>query len=98
MANYRKLSGDSDYYGFDRKDADEIRHPALTSKATPDPVEHPPHYLQYPIEVIEITERLSFCLGNVVKYVLRCDMKGGIEDLRKAQWYLDREIKRREQG
>ena len=62
----------------------------------PETVYHPPHYTQYPIEVIEITERLNFCLGNVVKYVLRCDMKGGLEDLKKAKWYLEREIKRRE--
>jgi hypothetical protein len=34
----------------------------------------------------------SFCLGNVVKYVLRHRDKNGIEDLKKARWYLDREI------
>ena len=62
-----------------------------------DPVNHPPHYTQYPIEVIEIAERLNFCLGNVVKYVLRADFKGRpLEDLRKAKWYLEREISRRE--
>jgi hypothetical protein len=39
---------------------------------------------------------MSFCLGNVVKYVYRCNLKGGVEDLKKARWYLDREIARRE--
>lgn len=62
-----------------------------------DPVNQPSHYLRFPIEVIEITERLNFCLGNVVKYVLRADFKGKpLEDLRKAKWYLEREISRRE--
>lgn len=62
-----------------------------------DPVNHPPHYRWLPVEVIEITERLNFCLGNVIKYVLRADHKGKpVEDLKKARWYLDREIARRE--
>lgn len=64
-----------------------------------DPVNHPSHYQQYPIEVIEITERLNFLLGNVVKYVLRADYKGKpLEDLKKAAWYLHREIANRESG
>jgi len=64
-----------------------------------DMVNHPPHYTSHPsgVEVIQITEHLNFCLGNTVKYVLRCDEKGdALEDLKKAQWYLGREIKRRE--
>jgi Protein of unknwon function (DUF3310) len=46
--------------------------------------------------VMRITEDfgLSFCLGNVVKYVLRAKEKGGAEDLKKAAWYLNREIER----
>lgn len=64
-----------------------------------DPVNHPSHYTQYPVEVIEITEQLNFLLGNVVKYVLRADYKGKpLEDLKKARWYLDREISNREKG
>lgn len=61
----------------------------------PSPVNHPPHYTSHPsgIECIDITEHMSFCLGNVLKYVWRSDMKGNaIEDLEKARWYLDREI------
>lgn len=48
--------------------------------------------------VMRIIERfkLGFCLGNVVKYVLRHDQKNGLEDLKKARWYLDREIAVRE--
>lgn len=67
-------------------------------EAMDDPVSHPHHYNWLPsgVEVIDITESLDFCLGNVVKYVLRADRKGEpIQDLEKAAWYLDREINRR---
>jgi hypothetical protein len=62
-----------------------------------DMVNHPPHYNAHPsgVECIQITEHMGFCLGNAVKYIWRADMKGGIEDLQKAAWYIDREIKRR---
>lgn len=64
-----------------------------------DNVNHPAHYTWLPVEVIEITEHLDFLLGNVVKYVLRADHKGNpVEDLRKAQWYLNRAIQKREAG
>lgn len=57
-------------------------------------VNHPEHYKSGTIEVIDIIEQfhLNFRLGNVVKYVLRHDKKGGKEDLRKALWYLQREL------
>lgn len=56
-----------------------------------DPVEHPAHYCQYEHEVIELTEKLDFCLGNAVKYILRAPYKGHeAEDLKKARWYLKR--------
>jgi len=64
-----------------------------------DSIKHPKHYVSHPsgVEAIQIEEHFNFCLGNVIKYVFRCDLKGNpIEDLKKAQWYLDREIKRRE--
>jgi hypothetical protein len=64
-----------------------------------DSVNHPPHYTAHPsgVECIQITEHMNFCLGNAIKYIWRADLKGkGIEDLRKAKWYLDRELKRRE--
>jgi len=58
---------------------------------------NPKHYTSHPsgIECIQITEHMGFVLGNVIKYVWRADMKNGIEDLKKARWYLDREIERR---
>lgn len=65
-----------------------------------DPVNHPPHYKAHPsgVECIQITEHMNFCLGNVVKYVWRVGLKEGVDelqDLKKARWYLDREIARR---
>jgi hypothetical protein len=64
-----------------------------------DKVNSPAHYMHLGgVECITITEHMSFCLGNVVKYVYRCNLKGGVEDLKKARWYLDREIARREKA
>lgn len=66
-----------------------------------DIVNHPPHYNFGTIEVIDAIEDwgLPYFLGNVVKYVARCDYKGhAIEDLRKAQFYLQREIEKREKA
>lgn len=64
-----------------------------------DAVNHPPHYQSGGIEAIDVIEAfdLGFCLGNTVKYVLRAGRKGdATEDLKKARWYLDREIANRE--
>lgn len=54
-----------------------------------DSINSPSHYTVYPIETIEITRHLGFCLGNAVKYVLRAPYKGGVEDCLKAQKYLE---------
>jgi hypothetical protein len=58
---------------------------------------NPPHYQAHPsgIECIQITEHMNFCLGNAIKYIWRAGLKNNaIEDLRKARWYIDREIAR----
>lgn len=62
-----------------------------------DNVNHPAHYTDGKIEVIEFIEdkKLGFCLGNAVKYISRAGKKDPtktIEDLKKAQWYINREI------
>jgi len=64
-----------------------------------DPVEWPSHYQGGGLEVIDVIvkKKLSFCLGQVVKYVLRAGKKtsrksGKVEDLKKARWYLNMEI------
>lgn len=64
-------------------------------------VSHPPHYKANGIEAIDVIEAfgLGFHLGNAVKYILRAGRKGdAVEDLKKARWYLDREISRRSAG
>mgnify|MGYP004731842739 FL=1 len=72
----------------------------LISKDEPErsAVDHPKHYNVGGIEVIDAIEawKLGFNLGNVVKYVARADYKSKpLEDLKKAKWYLEREIERR---
>ena len=65
----------------------------------PDPVNNPKHYTGHPsgIECIQITEHMGFNLGNALKYIWRCDLKkDAIEDLKKARWYIDRELAKRE--
>lgn len=62
-----------------------------------DQVNHPPHYTAHPsgVECIDVVEHMSFNVGNAIKYLWRADHKGAqIEDLRKARWYIDREIER----
>lgn len=66
-----------------------------------DAVNHPPHYNSHPsgVECITIVEHMGFCLGNAIKYIWRADLKGdAVEDLRKARFYIDREIERRERA
>ncbi len=63
-----------------------------------DPVNHPAHYTSHPsgVECIQVTEHMNFNVGNAVKYLWRAGSKGdALEDLRKAAWYVDREIARR---
>lgn len=66
-----------------------------------DPVNHPPHYTGHAsgVECIQITEHMNFCRGNAVKYIWRCGEKGDpVQDLKKARWYIDREIERLEKA
>lgn len=63
-----------------------------------DLINKPPHYTHGKIESIEVIEDwgLGFNLGSVIKYICRCDHKGKpIEDLKKAAWYINREIEKR---
>ena len=62
-------------------------------------VNHPAHYNRVKYEAIEVIEDwgLGFNLGNTVKYISRAGHKDNIiQDLKKAKWYLDREIQRLE--
>lgn len=67
-------------------------------------VNHPAHYRKdtgyEAIDVIEAWD-LNFNLGNALKYISRCGMKGtgtAVEDLKKAMWYIEREIKNQEKA
>lgn len=64
-------------------------------------VDHPPHYTTGKIETIDyiedkLTEEMleGYFVGNILKYLSRYKHKNGIEDLKKARWYLDRMIGR----
>ncbi len=54
-------------------------------------IKEPPHYTQHEIEPIDfiVKNKLDFCQGNVVKYVCRYNLKGGLDDLLKAKQYID---------
>ena len=81
-------------------DYDAVEPTAFTSS---DAVDHPAHYTHAgpTYEAIRVIEawRLGYCLGNAIKYIARAEHKGSrLDDLKKARWYLDREIGRREGG
>ena len=62
-------------------------------------VNHPDHYNKHPagIECIDVVEEFNFNIGSAIKYLWRADhKKKAVEDLEKALWYLQREIKRRQ--
>lgn len=70
----------------------------ITQKDPVDMVAHPPHYQSDKgLEVIDVIEAFTADLkgieatdtGNIIKYICRWKHKNGIEDLRKARWYLD---------
>jgi len=62
-----------------------------------DPVNRPEHYTRG-VELTDyiLSNSLGWCEGNVVKYVTRWRLKNGIQDLKKAQWYLNRLIREAE--
>jgi len=94
------ISNASEYEYELKERVDPFKSTTLGEERTmsSDNVSHPPHYAtgwSNGAEVIDITEHLSFCAGNVVKYVCRAGRKDPgkhVEDLEKARWYIDREI------
>jgi len=65
-----------------------------------DNINHPPHYTAHPsgVECIQITRHMNFNIGNAMKYLWRAGLKGvAVDDLRKALWYIEDEIKRTEE-
>jgi hypothetical protein len=67
-----------------------------------DAVNHPIHYTSDPsgVECIQITRHRNFNVGNAIKYLWRAGLKedAKVQDLRKAIWYIEDEIKRLENG
>lgn len=71
-----------------------------------DMVNHPSHYTHGGIECIDCIKSATvgkvgieaFCVGNAIKYLFRYEEKNGIEDVKKARWYIDRLIKELENG
>jgi hypothetical protein len=64
---------------------------------------NPSHYRKHPsgVECIQVTEHMGFCVGNAIKYLWRAGSKpgeSGLDDLRKAAWYVQREIARLEKA
>lgn len=60
-----------------------------------DNINHPDHYTRWPVEVINLTERETFLIGNILKYALRAGVKDGAtygEDMAKARWYARRHV------
>lgn len=71
----------------------------INLKKPKETVNHPNHYNVGGIEVIDFIEswNLGFSLGNAIKYIARAPYKNNeLEDLKKARWYVDREIERLE--
>lgn len=64
-----------------------------------DPINHPSHYTSHPVaECIDIVEQFNYNRGAAIKYIWRAGEKDDeIQDLRKARWMIDREIKRVEE-
>ncbi len=82
------------------EDPCECGGPVFGQHGGTDPVEAPAHYTRFGgPEPIEIAEHLSFCLGSVLKYIARAGHKDdAIQDLKKARFYLNREIARLERA
>lgn len=75
----------------------ELNSPSKVRNGNDDPVNHPTHYSGHPsgVECISVVEHFNFNRGNAIKYIWRAEHKGNeIQDLQKAGWYIEREIKR----
>ena len=98
-ANKKKIKPLSSYERLLKDSLAQARgeQPRIRMQASPsaDMVNQPPHYTAGGIETIDFIEakKLGYNLGNVIKYITRSDLKGDkLENLEKAQWYLNREI------
>lgn len=83
---------------------EEAIEKSMNKEAENDVVNHPEHYTQGGIECIDAEKAalgdlfMGFLIGNALKYLWRFRHKNGLEDLKKARWYLDRAIKEQEEN
>lgn len=101
MIEYVNISKEGLYingYFYRLEDIDNMMHSTYTIKDEEDMVNHPGHYIsETGLETIDVIEAFTFDLkgieatdtGNVLKYMCRWKSKNGLEDLKKAQWYLN---------
>lgn len=91
--------------GDTRLDGSHIKSQDIkTDDNGPDMVNHPQHYTQGGIECIDALKAATVgkrgieavCVANVIKYLWRYEEKNGVEDVRKAKWYLERLLKETE--
>lgn len=94
------------YKEIDQAACENAEDSCCNKESNVDMVNHPSHYTQGGIECIDCIKSAtvgkvgieSFCVGNAIKYLFRYEEKNGIEDVKKARWYIDRLIKELENG
>ena len=83
----------------DRSCHETVGRPCIWREEPYEKVDHPKHYNDHPsgVECITVVEHMTFNTGNAMKYLWRAGLKPGtatVEDLKKAAWYIAREIER----
>ncbi len=96
--DWRRIIADSvKNAGFSVESFTHPLFPLKTMTKRDPAVDHPDHYNSNPsgVECIDVVEHMGFNVGNAVKYLWRAGSKGDVvEDLKKARWYVEREIAR----
>ena len=93
------------YKELDPAACENVEDSCCNKEFNVDMVNHPSHYTQGGIECIDCIKSATvgkvgieaFCVGNAIKYLFRYEEKNGIEDVKKARWYIDRLIKELEE-
>lgn len=94
------------YKELDQASCENVEAKCYNKESNVDMVNHPSHYTQGGIECIDALKAATVsktgieavCTANVIKYLWRYEEKNGIEDVKKARWYIDRLIKELENG
>lgn len=99
----RGTTGNKGYINDEARDmyVNKDKETTTGNDIDPEGINHPKHYNAHPsgVECIEVVRHMNFNLGNVVKYLWRAGLKDAevpLKDLKKAAWYLQDEISRRE--